>query len=132
MAIGEIRYHMGDTVPEHHVLCDGSSTDPYPSLKELIGNNLPNLLDRVIMGGTTVGTIGGEAEVTLTVNQMPAHLHNTTTYQEPYQSKVFNPTTGNKVYITRKTSFNSSYTGGAVPHSNMQPYMTAIPVIQYE
>lgn len=53
-------------IPDGWVLCDGN-------------NGTPNLKDRFIMGATTDATInktGGKNEVTLTVDQIPAHKHN--------------------------------------------------------
>ena len=56
-------------IPTGWVLCDGT-------------NGTPDLRDRFIMGATSdsnVGEIGGENEVTLTVEQMPAHTHSGST-----------------------------------------------------
>ncbi len=99
-----------DKIPNGWVLCDGT-------------NGTPNLTDRFILGAGnsySVGAVGGEAEHTLTVNEMPSHNHTTQwlDYQGGSGSGLrdpVNPTTGG-YYIP------TSYTGGNTPHNNMPPY----------
>lgn len=67
MPIGAIIMWSGKVadIPTGWRLCDGN-------------NGTPNLKDRFIMGAVTDATInktGGQNEVTLTVNQIPAHQH---------------------------------------------------------
>ena len=79
-------------VPEGFLLCDGAaySRTEYPELFAAIGTiygegdgsttfNVPNLSTRVPVGagdGYGLGDVGGEAEHTLTVTEMPSHSHN--------------------------------------------------------
>lgn len=92
---GQIMLFAGNFVPQGYVACDGSllSTQDYPHLFSLIGTTyggdgsatfgVPDLRNRVPLGAgsgpgltaRTLGETGGEAGVTLTVNQTPAHNH---------------------------------------------------------
>jgi microcystin-dependent protein len=38
-------------------------------------NNTPNLIGRFIRGGTSGGAMGGNSQITLSVNNMPMHTH---------------------------------------------------------
>lgn len=73
-----------------------------------------------------LGSTGGEAEHTLTVNEMPAHRH--------YKSRVnwYNnlQTNGISANITAQsylkvdgTDNYTNYVGGSKAHNNMQPYL---------
>lgn len=77
------------------LLCDGSIHNrvDYPQLYSIIEDSLkidadtfqtPDLRDRFIMGASTANpptTTGGNAEITLTENQMPTHNHTTQPHQ---------------------------------------------------
>ena len=71
------------------------------------------------------GTTGGEAEHTLTVDEMPMHNH---IYQYTGQSNV-NGTDKIKVVNSQDTANgytgNPGYAGGNQPHNNMPPYLVA-------
>lgn len=49
-------------IPEGWAICDGS-------------NGTPNLIDKFVKGGSSSGATGGELEVTLTKENLPAHTH---------------------------------------------------------
>lgn len=49
-------------IPKNWAICDGS-------------NGTPNLIDKFVKGGSSSGATGGELEVTLTKENLPAHTH---------------------------------------------------------
>ena len=122
------------TVPEGFLLCDGTAYNraEYPELFAAIGTmygagngsttfNVPNLQTRVPVGageGYELGSTGGEAEHTLTVDEMPSHTHNV-----PYN--ISSTTSGSAAYrLTSPESGTATIraNGGDQPHNNMQPY----------
>ena len=88
--VGEIRMFAGNFAPAGWMMCDGQLLPIAENevLFQLIGTTyggdgestfaLPNLQSRVPIhqgDGFIVGETGGVEEVTLTVNQIPAHAH---------------------------------------------------------
>lgn len=81
----------GSTAPQGWLLCDGSavSRSTYSDLFTAIGTtygagdgsttfNVPDLAGRVVLGVSNdhaLGTSGGEANHTLTEQELPAHIH---------------------------------------------------------
>ena len=67
------------------------------------------------------GDIGGEAEHTLTVDEIPAHSHGQTYSEEANGEKDI------KWLGTHGSGSNIAYgvveTGGSQPHNNMPPYL---------
>lgn len=135
-------------VPSGFLLCDGAeySRTEYAELFEAISTiygegdgettfNVPNLSTRVPVGvgdGYGLGDIGGEAEHTLTVDQMPKHSH-TTKFDAPNkaigssegveeadQSIYFAP--GVLIEGGRAGTLFAAEEGGNQPYSIMQPY----------
>lgn len=107
-----------------------SVNDTDPSL--LFHGTWERIKDRFLLasGDTySAGSTGGEAQHTLTVDEMPKHNHN-------YQSKSFlldaakrggfgseiKDVTGS--YIAEAVTPNVMFTGGSQPHNNMPPYLT--------
>jgi len=93
-----------DKIPNGWVLCDGT-------------NGTPNLTDRFILGAGnsySVGAVGGEAEHTLTVNEMPSHSH-TLGYKSDGSG-------GGGSGPNKTGTINTDETGGGLPHNNMPPY----------
>jgi microcystin-dependent protein len=76
--VGAIIAYGGSDVPTNWHLCDGS-THGSAALEAVLGSaTTPDLRDRfVVAAGTTYPrtSIGGEAVVTLTTAEMPAHTH---------------------------------------------------------
>lgn len=95
MPVGSIVTYSGITSPNGWLICDGSevSQTSYPRLFSVIGNLygtpinnsnfvLPNLGDRVPIGKsniTSIGNLGGNSSITLSVSQLPSHTHTGTT-----------------------------------------------------
>jgi len=96
MPVGSIVAYAGSTAPEGWLMCDGALYDvlAYPELFDIVeftyGNNtaksafrVPDLTGRVPVGAKPLtwycdklGKTGGEATVSLTESEMPAHKHN--------------------------------------------------------
>lgn len=106
----------------------------------LFGGSWQKIEDQFLLGAGdiyTLGASGGEANHTLTVNEMPSHTHNVQQRQDnptmvsSFYNGIYDPggiefilTEGAKTIINRTASdhlFNSS-TGGSQSHNNMPPY----------
>ncbi len=82
--------------------------------------------DRFLLGAGgdyELSTEGGEAEHTLTVEEMPKHTH-----KQPYsyggeQTNTFNPDKGPCSANTRKGEYETGESGDGKPHNNMPPYV---------
>ena len=94
------------------------STNP----STFLGGTWTALTGRVLVGAGTdfpAGTTGGEATHTLTVEEMPAHTHPSTT-----PNTIQNTATGSSAYgyIGDGSYTNSGTSGGGAAHNNMPPY----------
>lgn len=94
------------------------STNP----STFLGGTWTALTGRVLVGAGTdfpAGTTGGEAKHTLTVAEMPAHKHPSTT-----PNLLQNTATGgvNYGFITDGSWTDSGSAGGGAAHENMPPY----------
>lgn len=104
-----------------------SVNDTEPSV--LFGGTWEKIKDRFLLGSGdtyTNGNTGGEAQHTLTTDEMPKHMH---TIENG--TVIVSPThTGNITYGNNNEILSSSpnaqvtYTGGSKPHNNMPPYLT--------
>lgn len=94
-----------------------------------MGGSWTRIQDRFLLcAGTTyaAGTTGGEANVTLTINQMPSHAHQAVGYNEAIPEG-----SGNFLALGRRTSDSPNVelqnaietAGGNQPHNNMPPYL---------
>lgn len=114
------------------------SPDP-TSPAELFGGTWEQIKDRFILAaGDTyaAGSTGGEAEHTLTINEIAAHSHAETKVMENGNlGFIINPTKDGtfegdilgieqKSWQTGKESVDTGKTGGSDPHNNMPPYLT--------
>lgn len=157
--LGEIQAFAYNRVPQGWHVCDGSQMPiaQNPGLYALLGTryggdgatffNLPDLRGRTPVGyGTDAASqtmYGGTEAVTLTLNQMPAHVHAMGATSQDGNIAVANnaiPATaqqglaGTEIAIYANTSNPSMITalapdtvssvGGGGGHNNMQPYTT--------
>lgn len=110
-------------IPSGWALCDGK-------------NGRPDLRDRFVLGSggtTSTGAKGGSKEVTLTVEQMPAHQHGLKLqqYSEAYTSiypMASNEYKGTQLIASGINPIQSA--GGGLPHPNMPPYYVLCYIIK--
>jgi microcystin-dependent protein len=146
--VGEIRMFAGNFAPAGWMFCEGQllPISENETLFQLIGTTyggdgestfaLPDLRGRIPIhqgNGFTLAETGGAEEITLTVNQIPAHSH-------PFLAAVITGDSispGGKVpsssfnvrpYINDVPSGNFNPAsigpvGGSQPHTNFQPYL---------
>jgi microcystin-dependent protein len=146
--VGEIRMFAGNFAPAGWMFCEGQllPISENETLFQLIGTTyggdgqdtfaLPDLRGRVPLhqgNGLILAETGGAEEITLTVNQIPAHSHavlatsNAGGSSNP-QNNLLATTVGN-IYFpgpgNSATMNPSSVTpvGGSQPHTNFQPYV---------
>jgi microcystin-dependent protein len=148
--VGEIRMFAGNFAPAGWMFCEGQllSIADYSTLFNLIGTTyggdgqstfaLPDLRGRLPIHqgpGFTLGQSGGVEQVTLTVNQIPAHTH-------PFQasgSLASSSSPANQFPAITQASTITPYgtdappvqlspnsvgsVGGSQPHNNFQSYL---------
>lgn len=146
--VGEIRMFAGNFAPAGWMFCEGQllPISENETLFQLIGTTyggdgestfaLPDLRGRIPIhqgNGFILAETGGAEEITLTVNQIPAHSHPMLASSADANSP--NPQ-GNVVAATVSTTpyFNDvpntslapqsiGPVGGSQPHTNFQPYL---------
>lgn len=101
------------------------SFNPDFSPAALYGGSWEKITGRFLIGAGgsyALGSTGGEANVTLTVNQMPSHEHNFTTAMQSWGHLRQD---GDQLIwiIGTKNQQGLTYTGGNQPHNNMPPYI---------
>jgi microcystin-dependent protein len=99
---------------------------------------LPNLQGRVPMhmgSGHTLGEVGGVQAVTLSIAQIPTHVHTANAANvppsapNPATSRMLSQSTGSFVYaaatnLQAMDPTSLSNVGGSQAHLNMQPFLT--------
>ncbi len=152
--VGEIRMFAGNFAPNGWMFCEGQllPISENEVLFQLIGTtyggdgqetfNLPNLQGRVPIhqgtstsSGTTyqIGELGGAEEITLTVNQIPAHSHpllgsSVNGAQAGPGGALLASSTVITPYAVESANAQMAPTsiaavGGSQPHTNFQPYL---------
>lgn len=146
--VGEIRMFAGNFAPAGWMFCEGQllPISENETLFNLIGTTyggdgqstfaLPDLRGRLPLhqgNGLTLAQTGGAEEITLTVNQIPAHSHPLLASTGPASanSPVTNLTAESpsiNLYIQDVPNANASplavgSVGGSQPHTNFQPYL---------
>ena len=106
--------------PVGHIYLSLSSTSP----ATLFGGTWVRIQDRFLLtaGSTyTAGSTGGEAEHTLTVEEMPSHTHKL----RGVSGSVASGSSYARFSGSGSTEYSSiANTGGSQPHNNMPPYYT--------
>lgn len=147
--VGEIRMFGGNFAPAGWMFCEGQllPISENETLFQLIGTTyggdgqstfaLPDLRGRLPIhqgNGFILAEVGGAEEVTLTINQIPAHTHplvataNLATSPNPESSVLASTTTSFVPYRSAAPSAGMAAsainsTGGSQPHTNFQPYL---------
>ncbi|MBI5074543.1 MAG: phage tail protein [Nitrospirae bacterium] len=145
--VGEIRMFGGNFAPAGWMFCEGQllPISENETLFQLIGTTyggdgqstfaLPDLRGRLPVhqgNGFVLAETGGTEEITLTVNQMPAHSHALLASNDiPVSSNPANNVTGQaaaKLYRVGNPTIplnaaSISAVGGSQPHTNFQPYL---------
>jgi microcystin-dependent protein len=146
--VGEIRMFAGNFAPAGWMFCEGQllPISENETLFQLIGTTyggdgqstfaLPDLRGRVPIhqgNGFILAETGGAEEITLTVNQIPAHAHpllgsnGTASAQGPAGHVVASPTAFDAYQSVPGSVAMAPQTvsavGGSQPHTNLQPYL---------
>lgn len=145
--VGEIRMFAGNFAPAGWFFCEGQllPISEYETLFQLIGTTyggdgqstfaLPDMRGRLPIhqgNGFVLAETGGAEEITLTVNQIPAHSHALLASNDiPALSNPGNNMTGQaaaKLYRSGTPTIplnaaSMSPVGGSQPHTNFQPYL---------
>src|SRR5215216_3475754 len=148
--VGEIRMFAGNFAPAGWMLCEGQllPISENETLFQLIGTTyggdgqstfaLPDLRGRIPIhqgNGFILAETGGSEEITLTVQQIPAHTHPelgstaTASSSDPSSNvparttvaAVFPYGTDGPLQTVSPSAIAS--TGGSQPHTNFQPYL---------
>lgn len=126
MALANLLYPVGS------YYWSSNPTDP----GTLFGGTWEQIKDRFILaagGSYTVGSTGGEATHTLTVNEMPRHSHDRIACQNYYLGDKGLPSNGtaqSAALVTTNGASNQTVgyygtipSGGSAAHNNMPPYL---------
>lgn len=145
--VGEIRMFAGNFAPAGWMFCEGQllPISENETLFQLIGTTyggdgqstfaLPDLRGRIPIhqgNGFILAETGGAEEITLTVNQIPAHSHPLLASSDPASSRNAGSNVLGRApadaYATEFTPEPLSPqtvapVGGSQPHTNFQPYL---------
>ena len=148
--VGEIRMFAGNFAPAGWMFCEGQllPISENETLFQLIGTTyggdgqstfaLPDLRGRIPIhqgNGFILAETGGAEEITLTVNQIPAHTHPALGSSSTASSNSPTNNVPGRVTIAGVFPYGTDGpfgplsplsigpTGGSQPHSNFQPYL---------
>lgn len=148
--LAEIRIMSFNFPPKGWALCNGQllPINQNQALFSLLGTTyggdgrvnfaLPNLQGRTAIHtgqGHTLGELGGEQTHTLSIAELPGHIHTVNATTAPASDATPNPnmmlatSTGASFYGSPQNLVNMdpstvAVAGGSQPHVNMQPYLT--------
>jgi microcystin-dependent protein len=130
--IGTVLSYATDELPDGVLPCDGAVYNrvDYPILYDriaavfIIDENTfqtPNIANRFVMGGGTVGETGGEEAHALTIAEMPSHTHS---FENGYGNDVAGGYLGAiEAMVPMPTHHDMTLTGGGEAHENRPPYI---------
>lgn len=90
----------------------------------LFGGTWEKIEDKFLLASGTnysIGSTGGEATHTLTIDEMPSHTH--TSDMRHYQSSSQYTGYSSSWTNQKQTAIQINSTGGGQPHNNMPPYL---------
>lgn len=126
--IGTIVAFMLDktNIPSGWLLCDGRavSSSIYPDAVNSYGISATPILNGLVLVGAgenyKLNNTGGEATVTLTLDQIPSHYHSTPYY---FWGSSQGGGSGDASNLASSGSYaDTDFKGGSQSHNNMQPY----------
>ena len=146
--VGEVRMFAGNFAPAGWMFCEGQllPISENETLFQLIGTTyggdgqstfaLPDLRGRIPIhqgNGFILAETGGAEEITLTVNQIPAHTHpllgaNTVANDPNPSNNVLGESSASSLYQSATPTSamapqSIAPVGGSQPHTNLQPYL---------
>lgn len=92
----------------------------------LFGGTWEALEGKFLLGASSnysAGSIGGEAEHTLTVDEIPSHTHDVKRYTSGGELTGNALDTAVNIAGTIDNAYGAMATGGSQPHNNMPPYL---------
>ena len=142
LPVGSVVEWTGTQTPQNWLLCDGRevSRTTYSELFAAIGTvwgagdgstsfNIPDYRDKFVLGAggnVDLAETGGEKEHTLTIDEIPPHIHELYCSGTGSNSSSLQRVTNNGVWDANKTKS----TGGGQPHNNMPPYVGTYYIIK--
>ena len=122
--VGTIAMYGSASAPSGWQLCNGGSAQT-SALQSIVGSNVPDLRDKFVVGGGNSyshGNNGGNANITLSLANLPSHTHGDGTLSASNQSitgtvtkisECYNVAGGATGVFTRYNTGNSPVTGSS-------------------
>lgn len=120
----EIESSLDKNHPVGSLYCSEDPTEP----SKLFGGTWERIQDRFILAAGSsyaAGSTGGEANHTLTVDEMPSHIHGLSSRPQRFYGEdvISGSILGGDKLITNYVGDATKAAGGSQPHNNMPPYI---------